>query len=59
MSLASGGHLTHGYKLSSSGLLYDFHSYITKDGKIDYNDLGDKLKTIKQEFTKNTNLSTS
>ena len=50
MDLDHGGHLTHGYKLSSSGLLYDFHSYITKDGKIDYNDLGDKLKTIKPKL---------
>lgn len=27
MDLSAGGHLTHGHKLSSSGILYDFYSY--------------------------------
>lgn len=44
MDLASGGHLTHGAKVSFSGKLYDFHSYgVDKDTeRLDY-DAIDKI----------------
>lgn len=46
MSLDHGGHLTHGYKLSSSGLYYDFHGYTTKEGKIDVEQICEMIKDI-------------
>ncbi|RZO09401.1 serine hydroxymethyltransferase [Pseudomonas moorei] len=40
MSLAHGGHLTHGAKVSSSGKLYNAVQYgINKDGLIDYDEV--------------------
>lgn len=43
LSLAHGGHLTHGAKVSASGIYYHSVSYILgKDGKMDY-DLIEKL----------------
>jgi glycine hydroxymethyltransferase len=47
MSLAHGGHLTHGYKLNFSGQFYKFHSYgVAKDTeRIDY----DEVRRIARE----------
>lgn len=43
MSLADGGHLTHGSKVNNSGKLYNFFSYgVDENGYIDY----DKLEKI-------------
>ena len=43
MSLAEGGHLTHGSKVNASGKIYNFISYgLNADGYIDY----DKLREI-------------
>ncbi|MDR2867578.1 MAG: serine hydroxymethyltransferase [Acholeplasmatales bacterium] len=41
LSLNSGGHLTHGHPLSSSGILYDFHHYEVDPltNLIDYDEL--------------------
>jgi glycine hydroxymethyltransferase len=41
LSLNSGGHLTHGHPLSSSGILYDFHHYEVDQitNEIDYDAL--------------------
>ncbi len=40
MSLDSGGHLTHGFKLNFSGKLFESFSYGTSDsGYLDYNDI--------------------
>lgn len=50
MDLFHGGHLTHGYKLSVSGILYDFHSYYTKDGVIDYENLTFQLSELKPKL---------
>ncbi|MGY6172464.1 serine hydroxymethyltransferase [Candidatus Mycoplasma pogonae] len=37
MSLNSGGHLTHGYKISFSGIIYEAYSYdVNEQGFIDY-----------------------
>lgn len=44
MDLNSGGHLTHGSEVSSSGKLYNSVSYgLTDDGLIDYEDIKNKL----------------
>lgn len=46
MSLADGGHLTHGSKVNNSGKLYNFFSYgVDENGYIDY----DKLEKIALE----------
>lgn len=38
MSLQSGGHLTHGYRISFSGIFYDSFTYdVNEQGFIDYN----------------------
>ena len=50
MSLDHGGHLTHGYKLSSSGLYYDFHGYTTLEGKIDVDQICEMIKEIKPKL---------
>ena len=44
MSLADGGHLTHGHPLNFSGINYEFYSYgVTKDSEtIDYEDFKKK-----------------
>ncbi len=40
MDLSSGGHLTHGAKVSFSGKLYNFVSYsVNKDGMLDYDEI--------------------
>lgn len=45
MSLADGGHLTHGHPLNYSGINYEFHSYgVTKETEtIDYEDFKKKM----------------
>lgn len=46
MNLDSGGHLTHGSKVSSSGKLYNAKHYdINDDGFIDYEDLEEQVYT--------------
>ncbi|AUX73424.1 serine hydroxymethyltransferase [Erwinia pyrifoliae] len=46
MSLAHGGHLTHGSPVNLSGKLYNVISYgIDENGKIDYNELAELAKT--------------
>jgi len=49
MSLAHGGHLTHGAKVSFSGRLYDIvHYFVEEDtGKIDYDKLSELVKQEK------------
>lgn len=40
MDLAAGGHLSHGYKITSSGKFYQAYSYgVNKDGYIDYDEV--------------------
>ncbi|ADE19728.1 serine hydroxymethyltransferase [Mycoplasma crocodyli] len=40
LSLNSGGHLTHGYKISFSGIFYNSVSYeVDKNGYLDYDDI--------------------
>ncbi|WP_027120347.1 serine hydroxymethyltransferase [Mycoplasmopsis lipofaciens] len=40
LSLASGGHLTHGYKISFSGIFYNSVSYdVDKNGYLDYEEI--------------------
>ncbi|MFO7917852.1 MAG: serine hydroxymethyltransferase [Anaerolineae bacterium] len=48
MSLAHGGHLTHGHKLSFSGQLYDFAHYgVRRDTEcIDYDDLASQARNF-------------
>lgn len=52
MSLAEGGHLTHGSPVNFSGKIYDFHSYgISKDsGRIDYDALLKQAETEKPKM---------
>ncbi len=52
MSLADGGHLTHGHPLNYSGINYKFHSYGVdpKTEMIDYQDFQEKVKTIKPKL---------
>lgn len=49
MSLADGGHLTHGHPLNYSGINYEFHSYgVAKETEtIDYDDFKKKVEEIK------------
>lgn len=50
MSLDSGGHLTHGFKVSISGKYYDSRSYgVNEDGYIDYDEV---LKITKEHKPK-------
>lgn len=45
MELSDGGHLSHGHKLSLSGMLYEIHHYGLKDDEtIDYADLEAKVR---------------
>ena len=55
MSLADGGHLTHGHPLNYSGINYEFHSYgVTKETEtIDYDDFKRKVEDIKPKLFKN------
>jgi glycine hydroxymethyltransferase len=52
MSLAHGGHLTHGYKLNLSGQFYKFHSYgVAKETeRIDYAEVRRIAKEIKPKM---------
>lgn len=52
MSLADGGHLTHGHPLNYSGINYEFHSYgVTKETEtIDYDDFKRKVEDIKPKL---------
>ncbi|MDK2821269.1 MAG: glycine hydroxymethyltransferase [Clostridia bacterium] len=52
MSLAHGGHLTHGAKVSSSGILYDFAFYgVDKEtGRIDYDEVAKIAREVKPKI---------
>ena len=52
MSLADGGHLTHGHPLNYSGINYEFHSYgVRKDTEtIDYDDYKKNVEEIKPKL---------
>ncbi|WP_427867483.1 serine hydroxymethyltransferase [Mycoplasmopsis arginini] len=51
LSLDSGGHLTHGYKISFSGIFYDSYSYsVNKDGVIDFDELLKIAKKVKPKM---------
>jgi glycine hydroxymethyltransferase len=52
MSLADGGHLTHGHPLNYSGINYEFHSYgVSKETEtIDYEDYKKKVEEIKPKL---------
>lgn len=48
MSLSSGGHLTHGYKINFSGTFYKTDTYeVDKNGLINYEDILKKAKEFK------------
>ncbi len=48
MSLSSGGHLTHGYKINFSGYFYETYSYdVNQDGFLDYDEIMKIAKDIK------------
>lgn len=47
MSLAEGGHLTHGHKVNASGRNYQFHHYgVDAEGRIDIEQLSEKARSI-------------
>lgn len=52
MSLAHGGHLTHGHRLSFSGQLYDFAHYgVRRDTeRIDYDDLASQARNFQPKL---------
>lgn len=51
MSLDSGGHLTHGFKLNFSGKLFESHSYGTDDnGFLDYEEIERQAREIKPKM---------
>jgi len=52
MSLADGGHLTHGHPLNYSGINYEFYSYgLSRDTEtIDYEDYKHKVETIRPKL---------
>lgn len=51
MSLADGGHLTHGSPVNASGKLYKFVPYgVNSDGFIDYDELERKAREIKPKL---------
>ena len=52
MSLADGGHLTHGHPLNYSGINYEFYSYgVSKETEtIDYEDFKKKCQEIKPKL---------
>lgn len=52
MSLADGGHLTHGHPLNYSGINYDFYSYgVSKETEtIDYEEFKKKCQEIKPKL---------
>ncbi len=48
MSLAEGGHLTHGSPVNASGILYRFESYgVDENGFLDYDKLLEKAEAVK------------
>lgn len=52
MSLADGGHLTHGHPINYSGVNYDFYSYgVSKETEmIDYDDFRKKVEEIQPKL---------
>lgn len=51
MSLSSGGHLTHGYKISFSGVFYEAYSYDVDDtGFINYDEVLEIAKKVKPQM---------
>ena len=51
LSLASGGHLSHGYKISFSGTFYDSYTYeLNAEGKLDYDEIEKIAKKIKPKM---------
>ncbi|WP_369085816.1 serine hydroxymethyltransferase [Metamycoplasma spumans] len=51
LSLDSGGHLTHGYKISFSGVFYESHSYtVNENGVLDYDEILKKAKEVKPKM---------
>ena len=49
LDLASGGHLTHGYRVNVSGRMFESHAYtVSKDtGLLDYDQIRDQAKAVK------------
>lgn len=51
MSLTSGGHLSHGYKINFSGYFYETYSYdVNDDGLLDYEQIKKLAKKIKPDL---------
>ena len=51
MSLAEGGHLTHGSPVNASGILYRFESYgVDENGFLDYDKLLEKAEAVKPKM---------
>lgn len=51
LSLASGGHLSHGYKISFSGTFYDSYTYeLNAEGKLDYYEIEKIAKKVKPKM---------
>lgn len=51
LSLASGGHLSHGYKISFSGTFYDSYAYeLNAEGKLDYDEIEKIAKKVKPKM---------
>ena len=51
MSLAEGGHLTHGSPVNASGILYHFESYgVDENGFLDYDKLLQKAEAVKPKM---------
>lgn len=51
MSLAEGGHLTHGSPVNFSGRLYEFHSYgLGEDERIDYDALEAQARKVRPKL---------
>lgn len=51
MSLAEGGHLTHGSPVNASGILYHFESYgVDENGFLDYDKLLEKAEAVKPKM---------
>jgi glycine hydroxymethyltransferase len=51
LALSFGGHLTHGHKVSASGIFYESVQYQTgKDGYLDYDELADRVLAEKPKI---------
>lgn len=51
LSLASGGHLSHGYKISFSGTFYDSYTYeLNAEGKLNYDEIEKIAKKVKPKM---------